>query len=287
MKSLQVFNFNGVDISIIPSQEHSFLITTSEVAKGYEVSESTIRRHLQNHSDELLENTHYFYGVQNLNAAEMRVLYWTKQGVILLGFFIRSERAKLFRKWASNLILNTVSSNPMHSSFNGERITLTFESTAITIILSDKHGFYISAKDIDRGYALYNHATRRHLRNNQEFIKGTDYITAGDDLECLSGYRSWQIFLTKKCAINISKYIKTNKALSFKNWLLSIDLSTIANCGTRGSPSYNKGIDIEEAKALAYLIYKGISKDINKDDLLHSSIKTLANKLNNSLNIIK
>ena len=32
-------------------------------------------------------------------------IMWTKAGVVRLGFFIKSERAKLFRDWAENLIL--------------------------------------------------------------------------------------------------------------------------------------------------------------------------------------
>ena len=31
---------------------------------------------------------------------------WTKRGIIRLGFFIKSDRARLFRDWAEELIIN-------------------------------------------------------------------------------------------------------------------------------------------------------------------------------------
>lgn len=78
---------------------------TKEVALGYGVTPQTIRTHKSNHQSEILENTHFVYTVENLNGADLKRTLWTKAGVIKLGFFIKSERAKLFRDWAVNVIL--------------------------------------------------------------------------------------------------------------------------------------------------------------------------------------
>jgi hypothetical protein len=78
---------------------------------------------LSRHNDELKENVHFVKGVTNCytldesatrrrtggsispDTAQPHQVFWTKAGVIRLGFFIKSEQAKMFRTWAENLIL--------------------------------------------------------------------------------------------------------------------------------------------------------------------------------------
>ncbi|MCU0443425.1 MAG: hypothetical protein MUE85_00810 [Microscillaceae bacterium] len=68
------------------------------VAKGYEVSEKAIYSHNLRNQDELIENKHYLI-LQNAESGQIRnIRYWTKRGVIRLGFFIKSKKAKLFHK---------------------------------------------------------------------------------------------------------------------------------------------------------------------------------------------
>lgn len=70
--------------------------TTSQVAENYGVSKDTIRDHYERHSDELIENIHYFYEINP--RFKTKVIRWTLEGVYMLGFFIKSERAKDYRK---------------------------------------------------------------------------------------------------------------------------------------------------------------------------------------------
>ena len=72
------------------------ILTTSEVAKNYAVSSDTIRDHLNNHNDEFIENIHYFYTINP--RFKTKILNWTLEGVYMLGFFIKSEQAKIYRK---------------------------------------------------------------------------------------------------------------------------------------------------------------------------------------------
>lgn len=121
----QAMSLNVTDelsVTIIPNSEYEFLISTKDVAAGYGVSTGTVRRHSQEHLGELIEGQHFIKGVQNLNTlatkgvnitdtlpnAQPHQVFWTKAGVIRLGFFIKSERAKLFRDWAEQLILAVV-----------------------------------------------------------------------------------------------------------------------------------------------------------------------------------
>lgn len=101
---------DGDAISIRQSEAHEYLVTTKEVARGYGVSESSIREHKRNHADELLTETHWTT-VRNPDGGEPATL-WTKLGVVTLGFFIRSERAKAFRKAAAQIILRHIEAQP-------------------------------------------------------------------------------------------------------------------------------------------------------------------------------
>lgn len=100
-----------LSVTVIPNSLHEFLLPTKDVAAGYGVSPGTIRKHSFDHSNEFIEGVHYLSGVTISNSAyrgSHRATMWTKAGVIRLGFFIKSERAKLFRDWAEQLILAVV-----------------------------------------------------------------------------------------------------------------------------------------------------------------------------------
>lgn len=99
---------NGLAVKLMPYPEHEFLMTTKEVAKGYGISEYTLRRHKMSHPDELIEGKHFVTAVHILNGNSKipsNSTLWTKRGIVRLGFFIKSERAKFFRDWAEELII--------------------------------------------------------------------------------------------------------------------------------------------------------------------------------------
>lgn len=106
-------------VRVIPEDNHEFLMTTNQAAYGYAVSFSAIKSAKSRHSKELIEGVHFIKGVANCDTleatkrggafqphnAQPHQIFWTKAGIVRLGFFIRSERAKLFRDWAERLIL--------------------------------------------------------------------------------------------------------------------------------------------------------------------------------------
>lgn len=95
-------------VSILPNEQYEFLMTTKEVACGYGVTAYNIRQHSMKQSSELIEGKHYVRGVSmshTLANAQPHQVFWTKRGIVRLGFFIKSERAKLFRDWAEELII--------------------------------------------------------------------------------------------------------------------------------------------------------------------------------------
>jgi hypothetical protein len=104
-------NFNGVLLAIRETMDRKgWGMTIDEVAKGYGVIPSTIRMHLKNHMDEIRDGIERAAvnitdrsssGVVQTRAVTL--IY--KEGIIKLGYFIRSKQAAAFRQWATNLIV--------------------------------------------------------------------------------------------------------------------------------------------------------------------------------------
>lgn len=116
----------GIIIPVTPHPEHEYTLTTTQVAVGYGVSESTIKEHKRQHLDELFAGKH-FVEVRNPDfqpgkGGAHTYTHWTKRGIIRLGFFIKSERAKQFRDLAEDLILRASEPAPYGSSTLAEAI---------------------------------------------------------------------------------------------------------------------------------------------------------------------
>lgn len=106
----------GVSVNVLPYEQYEYLMTTKEVANGYGTSPYTILKNKLRLENELVEGKHFVTAVQILNDNAWtncpsglniphNAILWTKRGVVRLGFAMRSERAKLFRDWAEELII--------------------------------------------------------------------------------------------------------------------------------------------------------------------------------------
>ncbi|NJK43960.1 MAG: hypothetical protein HC933_06440 [Pleurocapsa sp. SU_196_0] len=72
-----------------PDSRHEWLLTTEEVANGFGVRVDSVHRTKRNRSADLINGKHFVHIGNHL--------HWTKRGVIRLGYFIRSPRARQFR----------------------------------------------------------------------------------------------------------------------------------------------------------------------------------------------
>ena len=102
--------FENTELNLIEDLNNDFLISSKDVAKGYGCSSASIRNHLKNHSQELKEGKHWIKKDVLTKGGTQSVTHWTKKGIVRLGFFIKSERAKKFRDWAEDYIVNQKSS---------------------------------------------------------------------------------------------------------------------------------------------------------------------------------
>ncbi|EJM4401323.1 hypothetical protein NOL52_001338 [Campylobacter coli] len=78
--------------------------TSIQVASFYEVTKNSIAKHFLRSADELIENIHYFYDYEQTKGGRQRVIKWTLEGVYMLGFFIKSPKAKEYRKKVAKLL---------------------------------------------------------------------------------------------------------------------------------------------------------------------------------------
>lgn len=110
-KQLTLCVTEALSVHVMPDKNHEFLMTNKQVARGYGASEYSIRMAMSRNSSELLEGKHFIKGVticHTLSNAQPHQVFWTKRGIVRLGFFIKSERSKLFRDWAEDLVLNKI-----------------------------------------------------------------------------------------------------------------------------------------------------------------------------------
>jgi predicted transcriptional regulator len=115
---------DGLQVAVLPNTDHEFLMTTKEVALGYGVTDYNIRQHKLQHQTELIEGKHFVIAVSIPNGGNIphNAVLWTKRGIVRLGFFIKSERAKLFRDWAEELIIS-VTNEQLPTKRNHNRLT--------------------------------------------------------------------------------------------------------------------------------------------------------------------
>lgn len=101
---------DGIIIPVRIDPVHEYTLPTTEVAAGYGVTKDTLKKTLRRHSDELTEGKHWVSEVgtncPHPGNNEHGIRHWTKRGIIRLGFFIKSERAKRFRDMAEDLVLD-------------------------------------------------------------------------------------------------------------------------------------------------------------------------------------
>lgn len=111
LKEMNLKVTEELSVNVLPNSDFEFLMTTKEVAHAYDVSPQNIREH-QRVNDDFIEGKHFIKGVRISDTlgknAQPHQVFWTKRGIVRLGFFIKSERSKLFRDWAEDLIINVL-----------------------------------------------------------------------------------------------------------------------------------------------------------------------------------
>lgn len=155
MKTMNLQIADGLSVQVIPNITYGFMMPTEDVARGYGVKASTIREHKRHNMDELIEGEHFLTGISKgvrktdtlSKNAQPHQVYWTKAGIIRLGFFIKSNQAKQFRCWAEKLILREMEQQQTqrqavvrYKAESNMELGLTFQNLAYRELLRVENG---------------------------------------------------------------------------------------------------------------------------------------------------
>jgi Prophage antirepressor len=97
--------FQDINLEVVPDKSHEWLLDSAMVADGYGITESALRKQKGRNAEDLIEGKHWVGQNVPTSSGVQNKTFWTKKGVIRLGFFVKSEKAKQFRDWAEDLIL--------------------------------------------------------------------------------------------------------------------------------------------------------------------------------------
>lgn len=93
-------------VEVQPHVEHEWLLSSKDVAEGYGLTPDAVRMAKSRNADELEEGKHFICVTECYSGKPpVKVVYWTKKGVIRLGFLIKTPLAKQFRDWAEEFII--------------------------------------------------------------------------------------------------------------------------------------------------------------------------------------
>lgn len=103
----------GLVVNLIQDYTHEYLLSQSDVAKGYGVSETQINTHAIHKSNNLVEGVHFVTKKEctQLGKRLVKRRYWTKKGIVEVGRLIVSYLAIKFRNWADNITLHVSNGN--------------------------------------------------------------------------------------------------------------------------------------------------------------------------------
>jgi len=97
--------FNELNLNVMPTNDHRhWYLTVEEVAQGYGVTRNCVMNHLREHAEEIRDGIEK--GVSNTDTpggTQAKVVIY-REGVIKLGFFVRSKQAVKFRQWATDVV---------------------------------------------------------------------------------------------------------------------------------------------------------------------------------------
>jgi len=121
---MNTITFHDTTLHLELDTQHEFLLTNKEVALGYEITLNSLSIVKRRNSDELIEGKHWIKKVSATNGGKQKVIHWTKKGIVRLGFFIKSQKAREFRDWAEDYIISGVSNNQVNLYSSNEVLEL-------------------------------------------------------------------------------------------------------------------------------------------------------------------
>ncbi|MDK2085814.1 hypothetical protein [Campylobacter coli] len=182
----------------------SFLNT--EVAYNYAVDNTTIMSHKNLHSDELIENIHYFYDYAQTKGGRQRVVKWTLEGVYMLGFFIKSPKAKEYRKKVAKLLREQSEARFKVLSNENERLNSLNHHQKIgykSQLAQQKENYENKIKALKYDLEHKNELSLKRKLSKEELLELRKILARDYGMICI---KEWEFeFLAEKIALESTK----------------------------------------------------------------------------------
>lgn len=167
---------DGLTVTVLPNSNHEFLMPTKEVANGYGVGLTAIREHRRSYSSEFFEGKHFVKGVSISDTlpkgSQPHQIFWTKRGIVRLGFFIKSRQAKLFRDWAEDLVIRQENKQMTQTQQVKHQYAKTYELMEAASSLSGGQNRLAARLGISP--AVFSHIVKRPWLVSETMVKAIE-----------------------------------------------------------------------------------------------------------------
>ncbi|ECQ6731611.1 hypothetical protein FZL32_08485 [Campylobacter coli] len=178
----------------------------TEVAYNYAVDNTTIMSHKNLHSDELIENIHYFYDYEQTKGGRQRVIKWTLEGVYMLGFFIKSPKAKEYRKKVAKLLreqtqarFKTLSDENLRLNSLNHHQKIGYKSQ----LAQQKEKYENKIKALQYDLEHKNELSFKRKLSKEELLELRKILAKDYDMVCI---KEWEFeFLAEKIALESTR----------------------------------------------------------------------------------
>ncbi|ELK3838704.1 hypothetical protein Q7F97_000060 [Campylobacter coli] len=186
------------------TQKTIFLNT--EVAISYKTSKQNINSTKNYHADELIENIHYFYDYEQTKGGRQRVIKWTLEGVYMLGFFIKSPKAKEYRKKVAKLLreqtqarFKTLSDENLRLNSLNHHQKIGYKSQ----LAQQKEKYENKIKALQYDLDHKNELSLKRKLSKEELLELRKILAKDYDIVC---FKEWEFeFLAEKIALESTK----------------------------------------------------------------------------------
>ncbi|MGI6974081.1 hypothetical protein ACNGEL_01750 [Campylobacter coli] len=186
------------------TQKTIFLNT--EVAISYKTSKQNINSTKNYHADELIENIHYFYDYEQTKGGRQRVIKWTLEGVYMLGFFIKSPKAKEYRKKVAKLLREQTQARFKSLSDENQRLNSLNHHQKIgykSQLAQQKEKYENKIKALQYDLEHKNELSLKRKLSKEELLELRKILAKDYNMVCI---KEWEFeFLAEKIALESTK----------------------------------------------------------------------------------
>ena len=144
---------NGFEMEVkVSVEEKTVWLTANDMSRLFNVSKRNILLHMQNiYKDEELDSSTMKESFTLADDGKRRLIkFYNLDAIISCGFRVKSKRGILFRRWATNVIIDKLLEN--NSYIECKQNLINLENRVSKLEQSSRHQFLISEDNSIKGY---------------------------------------------------------------------------------------------------------------------------------------